>query len=189
MICSLGTQQERQIFGGQSKIMMDTSRRSYGRRYTSKVWSHYEKTGYMINTCYRKHGFPSQFKFKIRKQTVIITSRIMKVQGQKCILCKLVLLLSNNKHYKPFYNSLNPLTMLLIRSLSFLPTQQHTLGINFSLSLVLRFLILVQLIIFVHPWLISLHIIKLILSLSNYQMEIKSLQIILEVFLLIKIMS
>ena len=35
----------------------------------------------------------------------------------------------------------------------------------------------------------TLHIIKLILSLSNWQMEIKSLQIILEVFLSIKIMS
>ena len=40
MICFLGTQQERQIFGDQSKTMIDTNRSSYGRRYTSKVYSH-----------------------------------------------------------------------------------------------------------------------------------------------------
>jgi len=104
---------------------------------------------------------------KIRKQTVIIPKKIMKVQGQKFILNKLVLLLSNIKHCWPFYNSLNPMTMPLIKSLSFLPTQQHTLIINFSLPLVIGFLIVVLLIIFVHPWLILLHIIKLILSLSK----------------------
>jgi len=72
--------------------------------------------------------------------------------------------------------------MSIIKSLVFLPTQQYTLVINFSLPLVLGLLIVMLLIIFVHPWVISLHIIKLILSMSNYQMEIKSLQIISEVF-------
>jgi len=37
MICSLGSQQERQFFYNQSKANIDTSRRSYERRYTSKV--------------------------------------------------------------------------------------------------------------------------------------------------------
>jgi len=55
MICSLDTEQERQIFG------------SYRRRYTSKVCSHCVKTRNVIDTCYRKHGFPLQFKFKNHK--------------------------------------------------------------------------------------------------------------------------
>ena len=55
MICSLNTQQERQIFD------------SYGRRYTSKVCIHCGKTGHVIDTCYRKHSFPPQFKFKNHK--------------------------------------------------------------------------------------------------------------------------
>jgi len=86
MICSLDTQQERQIFG------------SYVRRYISKVCNHCGKTRHVIDTCYRKHGFPPQFKFKNIKQTVIVTSRIMKVQGQRYTLSKLFLLLSNIKH-------------------------------------------------------------------------------------------
>jgi len=53
---------------------------------------------------------------------------------------------------------------------------------KFLPSLVLGLLIVVLLTTFVHHWVISLHIIKLILSVSNYQMEIKSLLIILEVF-------
>jgi len=64
MICSLNTQQERKNFGDQSKVMNDTSRRSYGRQYTSKVCSHCRMTGHTIDTCYRRHGFPPQFKFK-----------------------------------------------------------------------------------------------------------------------------
>jgi len=69
MICSLGTQQERQIFGDQFKGMIDTSRRSsYERRYASKVCNHCGKTRHMIDTCYRKHGFPPQFKFKNKKE-------------------------------------------------------------------------------------------------------------------------
>jgi len=44
--------------------MIDTNRSSYGRQYTSKVCSHYGKTGHVIDTCYRKHGFEPQFKFK-----------------------------------------------------------------------------------------------------------------------------
>jgi len=35
-----------------------------GRRYTSNVCSHCEKTGHVIDTCYKRHGFPPQFKFK-----------------------------------------------------------------------------------------------------------------------------
>ena len=52
---NIDTQQERQIFG------------TYGRQYTSKVCSHCGKIGHVIDTCYRKHGFPPQFKFKNRK--------------------------------------------------------------------------------------------------------------------------
>jgi len=64
MICSIGTHQERQIFGDQSKAMNDTNRSSFGRRYTSNVCNHCGKTGHVIDTCYRRHGFPPQFKFK-----------------------------------------------------------------------------------------------------------------------------
>jgi len=67
MICSLGIQQERQFFYNQSKTNIDTSRRSYERRYTSKVCSHCGRIGHMIDTCYRKHGFPPQFKIKNQK--------------------------------------------------------------------------------------------------------------------------
>ena len=63
MICSFGTQQERQFFYNQSKANIDTNR-SYKRQYTSKVYSHCGRTGHVIDTCYRKHGFPPQFKFK-----------------------------------------------------------------------------------------------------------------------------
>jgi len=66
-ICSVGTQQERQIFGDQSKAMNDTNRNSFRRRYTSNVCSHYGKTRHVIDTCYRRHGFPPQFKFKNHK--------------------------------------------------------------------------------------------------------------------------
>jgi len=84
MICSIGTQQERQIFGDQSKAM------NFERRYTSKVCSHCGKTGHVTDTCYRRHGFPPQFSLKIIKQTVMIISRIMEVQGQRYILNILV---------------------------------------------------------------------------------------------------
>jgi len=67
MICSLGTQQGRQFFYNQSKENIDTSRRSYKRLYTSKVYSHCRRTEHVIDTCYRKHGFPPQFKFKNQK--------------------------------------------------------------------------------------------------------------------------
>ena len=78
--------------------------------------------------------------------------------------------------------------MSLIKSLVFFPTQQHTLEINFYLPLVLGLLIVVLLIIFVHPLshFTSYHQINHIsIKLPN---GIKSLQIILEVFLSIKIM-
>ena len=64
MICFLGTRQERQFCSDQSKTRIDTNRSSYGGWYTSKVCSHCGKTGHVIDTCYRKHGFPPQFKFK-----------------------------------------------------------------------------------------------------------------------------
>ena len=86
-VCSLITQQERQIFGNQSNAMISTSkggyknnattygrgvgygrgsygRGSYGRGYTSKICSHCGKTGHTIDACYKKHGFPPHFKFK-----------------------------------------------------------------------------------------------------------------------------
>jgi len=40
MICYIGTQQEIQIFGDQSKAMNDTNRISFERRYTSNVCGH-----------------------------------------------------------------------------------------------------------------------------------------------------
>ncbi|XP_068466534.1 uncharacterized protein [Phaseolus vulgaris] len=81
-VCSLVTQQERQIFGDQSKAMIATSKGGYknnattygrgagygrgsnGRGYTSKICSHCGRTGHTIDTCYKKHGFPPHFKFK-----------------------------------------------------------------------------------------------------------------------------
>ena len=67
MIFSIDTQQERQIFCDQSKVMNDTNKSSFERRYTSKVCSHCGKIGHVIDTCYRRHGFPPQFKFKNHK--------------------------------------------------------------------------------------------------------------------------
>jgi len=52
MVCSIGTHQERRIFGDQSKTMNDTNRSSFGRRYTANVCSHCGKTGHVIDTCY-----------------------------------------------------------------------------------------------------------------------------------------
>nr|KYP43959.1 hypothetical protein KK1_034599 [Cajanus cajan] len=81
-VFSLVIQQERQIFGDQSKAMAVTGRGgyknntanygrgsgygrgSYGRGNASKICSHCGKTGHTIDTCYRKHGFPPHFKFK-----------------------------------------------------------------------------------------------------------------------------
>jgi len=81
-VYSLITQQERQVFGDQSKAMIATSkegyknnattygmgggygRESYEREYTSKICSCCGKTGHTIDTCYKKRGFPSHFKFK-----------------------------------------------------------------------------------------------------------------------------
>jgi len=81
-VCSLITQQERQIFGDQSKEMIATSKGGYknnattygigagygrgsnGRGYTSKICSHCGRTVHTIDTCYKKHGFPPHFKFK-----------------------------------------------------------------------------------------------------------------------------
>ena len=39
-------------------------RGSYGRGYTFKICSLCGKIGSTIDTCYKKHGFPPQFKFK-----------------------------------------------------------------------------------------------------------------------------
>jgi len=81
-VYSLITQQERQVFGDQSKSMIVTSkegynnnattygmgggygRRSYGGGYTSKICSYCGKTGHTIDTCYKKRSFPHHFKFK-----------------------------------------------------------------------------------------------------------------------------
>ena len=63
MVCSIGTQQERQFFGHQLKAMNDTNRSSFGRRYTSNVCSHCGKIGHVIDTCYRRHDFtPEQYQ-------------------------------------------------------------------------------------------------------------------------------
>jgi len=48
----------------QSKAIIITSRRSYGTQNTSKVCNNCGKAGHTIDTCYRKQGFPPQFKFK-----------------------------------------------------------------------------------------------------------------------------
>jgi len=90
MICSLGTQQEREFFGNQSKTMIDTNRSSYGRQYISKVSSHCGKTGHVIDTCYRKHVFHLSSSLKIIKQTIIIMNIIMKIQDPRYILRKLI---------------------------------------------------------------------------------------------------
>ena len=81
-VFSLVTQQERQIFGDQSKAMIATSKGGYknnattygrgvgygrgsnGRGYTSKICSHCGRTRHTIDTCYKKHDFPPHFKFK-----------------------------------------------------------------------------------------------------------------------------
>jgi len=62
MVCSLGTQHERQIFGDQFKTMVDTDRRSYGRWYTFKFYSHCGKTGHTIDTCYRNTWFSASIQ-------------------------------------------------------------------------------------------------------------------------------
>jgi len=64
IVCSLVTQQERQIFGDQFRAMKVYRKGSYGRGYTSKICSHCRKTGHTIDTCYKKHNFPPHFKFK-----------------------------------------------------------------------------------------------------------------------------
>jgi len=76
-VCYLITQQERQIFGDQSKTMIATSKEGYennatiygrgggyGREYIAKICIHCGKTWHTIDTCYKKHGFPPHFKFK-----------------------------------------------------------------------------------------------------------------------------
>jgi len=123
--CSLVTQQERQIFGDQSKAMIATGkgdyknntttygrggygRGSYGRGYTPKICSHCGKTEHTIDTCYKKHGFPPHFEFKNQNHDHSHTNAVFqntnlnneqKVQSQKWSLNKLVLLLSSIKHY------------------------------------------------------------------------------------------
>jgi len=44
--------------------MNDTNISSFWRLYTSNVCSNCGKTGHVIDTCYRRHSFPFQFKFK-----------------------------------------------------------------------------------------------------------------------------
>jgi len=126
-VYSLITQQEKQVFGDQSKAMIATSkagynnnattydmgggygRGSYAGGYTSKICSYCGKTGHTIGTCYKKRGFPPYFKFKNQNHHQSHAafhntkfnnnmSRIIKVQSQKWSLKKLVLLLSSIKH-------------------------------------------------------------------------------------------
>jgi len=64
-VCSLVTQQERQIYDDQSKTMIATSKgykknattygrgAGYGRGHTLKICSHYGKTGHTIDICYK----------------------------------------------------------------------------------------------------------------------------------------
>jgi len=76
-VYSLITQQERQVFGDQSKAMIANSKGGYknnamtndmgggyGREYTSKICNYCGKIGHTIYTCYKKRGFPPHFKFK-----------------------------------------------------------------------------------------------------------------------------
>jgi len=150
MVCSIGTQQERQIFGNQSKTMNDINRSSFGRWYTSNVFIHYGKPGHVIDTCYRRHGFPPQFKFKNHKadcnnnqqnhegsRSEVYSQHIGFTPEQYQILLTLLQQSKSND------NVSNQIYV-------FLPIKQHTLVINFSLPLVLGLLIVV-LIIFVHP--------------------------------------
>jgi len=46
-ICHISTQQEREILSDQSKTMIESSKRSYERRNTSKVCSRCWKMGHM----------------------------------------------------------------------------------------------------------------------------------------------
>ena len=151
MICSIGTQQEREIFCDQSKIMNDTNRSSFGRRYTSNVCSHCGRTEHVIDTCYRRHSFPPQFKFKNHKADC--NNNQQNHEGSRSEVRSQHIGFTPEQYQTllTVYNSLNPVTMSLIKYLVFLPTQQHTLVINFFLSLVLGLLIVVLLIIFVHP--------------------------------------
>ena len=68
-------QQERSIsssvqFQDESKISVNvaaTSNRSYGRGKgfnANKVCTHCGKIGHIVEVCYRKHGFPPNFKFR-----------------------------------------------------------------------------------------------------------------------------
>jgi len=146
MICSLGTQQDRKIFGDQSKA----NKSSYGRRYTSKVYSHCEKTRHVIDTCYRKHGFPLHFRFKNHKADC--NNNQQNHEGSRSEVH------SQQIGFTPeWYQTL--LTLLqqskssdnVSNQISVIPSNTKTQVINFSLPLVLGFLIVVLLIIFVHP--------------------------------------
>ena len=66
-------QQEKQVSGNyqdESKILINAAsvgNRSYGRGRginSNKVCTHCGKTGHTVDICYKKHGFPSHFKFK-----------------------------------------------------------------------------------------------------------------------------
>ena len=102
-------QQERQVFGDQSKVMIATSkggynnnittygmdggygRGNYGGGYTSKICSYCGKTGHTIDTCYKKRGFHLISNLKIKTiikvmqpftiQILTIMSKMMKVQS------------------------------------------------------------------------------------------------------------
>jgi len=63
-----------------------------------KVSSHCGKIGYVIDTCYKKHGFPSQFKFKNHKADCNNNQQNHEGSRLEVHSSKLVLLVSSIKH-------------------------------------------------------------------------------------------
>jgi len=78
--------------------MIDTSRRSYERRILLKSAVTVKRQDIWLIHFIESMTFHLSSSLKIKKQIVIIISRIMKVQGKKYIISKLVLFLSNIKH-------------------------------------------------------------------------------------------
>ena len=96
MIFSLGTQHKRQIFVDQSKAMINTHMKDDILLKSAVI---VERQDIWLIHVIENMVFHLSSSLKIRKHIVIITSKIMKVQCQKHILNKLILLLSNIKHY------------------------------------------------------------------------------------------
>jgi len=77
MICSIDTQQERQFLGDQSKTIIDTN-----RSILLKSAVTVERQDMWLIHVIENMVFHISSSLKIIKQTVIILSRITKVQGQ-----------------------------------------------------------------------------------------------------------